>query len=268
MFDPVLIEVGNAGPMTGAGNNTYLLAAPNGGAGLIDAGVGTIRHLDAIGTHLGRLGARLRSVLITHGHADHASGAPAIRRAFEPDRFAKYPSPSDDPKIPWVPLADGDACEAGDTTLIAIHTPGHAPDHVVFWHEPARTAFVGDLVIANRSVVIAWSRGGDVAAYLTSLERLLSLDPARLLPAHGNAIDDPARVLLAAIDHRLEREQQVLSGLAAGRETVPAIADSIYHGVDTALLPLARESVRAHLEKLKNDGRAIAAGDRWHRVGV
>ena len=90
-----------------------------------------------------------------------------------------------------------------------------------------------------------------------------ALAPARLLPAHGAIIDDPQTVLSAYIAHRLEREQQVVDALHAGASTVQAIAESIYHGLAPALLPAARENVRAHLEKLKREGRVLESGGQW-----
>jgi endoribonuclease LACTB2 len=107
------------------------------------------------------------------------------------------------------------------------------------------------------------SGGGDLSAYLESLERLRQLRPARLMPAHGAEIDDPDTVLRDYLAHRLMREQQVLSALEAGRQSVPAIAESIYHGLDPALLPAAQENVRAHLEKLRREGRAFEDDGRW-----
>jgi len=107
------------------------------------------------------------------------------------------------------------------------------------------------------------SRGGNLAQYLASLRRLEALNPARLLSAHGPPIDDPRQVLAAYIAHRLDREQQVIAALAAGHSTVQAIAESIYDGLSPALMPAARENVRAHLEKLQNEGRASRADDKW-----
>ena len=107
------------------------------------------------------------------------------------------------------------------------------------------------------------SRGGNLAQYLASLERLLSLDPRRLLPAHGPAIDDPPVVISGYISHRLFRERQVESALRAGRATVEAIAQSIYDGLSPALMPAAQENVRAHLEKLRSQGRASETDGRW-----
>ena len=193
MFNPILLEAHNPSPMTGRGNNTYLIAGRDGTATLIDAGVGDTRHLAEIDRRLAAHDARLARVLVTHGHADHASGAPALAAAHPDATFAKYPWPEEDARydVEWQSLADGQILASGDESLAALHTPGHSPDHVAFWHEPSRTAFTGDLVVAGSSVMIHWSRGGDLGQYLASLERLLALEPRRLLPAHGPAIDDP-----------------------------------------------------------------------------
>ena len=152
----------------------------------------------------------------------------------------------------------------GDDVLTALHTPGHSPDHLAFWIERTRTIFTGDLVIPGRSVMIHASAGGNLTQYVASLERLLALDALVLLPAHGPRIDAPAEVLNGHLEHRRMRERQVLDALRAGRATVETIAESIYDGLEPALLPAARENVRAHLEKLKTDGVAVADDSgRW-----
>jgi glyoxylase-like metal-dependent hydrolase (beta-lactamase superfamily II) len=266
LFSPILLSAHNPGPMTGAGNNTYLLIAADGAALLIDAGVGEPRHLAQLGEAVDGADARLRDVLVTHGHADHASGAPAIAAAHSGAAFAKHPWPGQDElfAVDWHALADGERVQIGSDVLTALHTPGHSPDHLAFWHEASGTIFTGDLVVFGSSVMIHTSKGGDLSQYMDSLERLRALTPRVLLPAHGPRVDNPDALLSGYLEHRRLRERQVIAALEAGHATVEAVAESIYQGLDSVLMAAAYENVRAHLGKLKHDGVAFDEGDgRW-----
>jgi glyoxylase-like metal-dependent hydrolase (beta-lactamase superfamily II) len=192
-------------------------------------------------------------------------GAPAIRARWPGTIFAKHPWPDRDEKyaLEWRALADGDAIPAGDDTLQAVHTPGHAPDHLSFWHAGSRTLFSGDLVTRGTTVVILASHGGSLSQYLASLKRVLAMSPARLLPAHGSAIDEPAAIIKSYLAHRHMREEQVVAALGDGLKTVNALVDRIYVGLAEPLVPMARESVLAHLNKLEDEGRAAQQDGEW-----
>ena len=250
--------------MTGAGNWTWLI--PGRVSTLIDAGTGELEHLAAVDAAL--RGSALAQVLVTHAHTDHASGAPAIATRFAGARFRKMPWPERDSRwpVPYEPLADGQEIAAGDTILTAVHTPGHAPDHLSFWHSATRTLFCGDLAVKGTTVWIPANLQGDLVAYLASLERVLALEPERLLPAHGPVIDDPQKLLRGYIEHRREREHQILDALSQGDDTADQIVTRVYRGLKTELLPMAREGVVAHLVKLEREGRARRNGDLWQSV--
>jgi glyoxylase-like metal-dependent hydrolase (beta-lactamase superfamily II) len=265
MFHPITLDAHNPNRMTGSGNHTYLLVGGDRSALLIDAGIGDARHLEALAQALVARGARLRDVIVTHGHPDHASGAAAIARAHPQARFFKHPWPGVDDSygVQWQPIRDGDEFSLGDASLTALLTPGHSPDHVVFWHRQSRTVFSGDLVVQGSSVMIHASKGGDLIAYLRSLERLLELGPGRLLPAHGPDVDDPRSLLRGYLEHRRAREAQVVAALREGRDEVSSIVESIYDGLSPELVGAASETVLAHLEKLRREGQALERAGRW-----
>lgn len=262
-MNPVFLHAANPGPMTGDGNWTYLIGARH--PVLIDAGVGTPSHLDAIDAQSAGGPAM---VIVTHGHRDHVSGAPAIHERWPAARFAKYPWAERDPAVPWSALHDGQIVPTDEGDLQVLHTPGHSPDHVTLWHAASRTMFTGDLLVLGSTVVIPASHGGSLAQYLSSLERLRALKPARALPAHGVVIDDPLALIDRYVRHRAEREAQILAALSEGFDTVERIAARIYPAVGPALLPMARESVLAHLQKLEHEGRAQRANLQWSSTGL
>ena len=180
-------------------------------------------------------------------------------------RFLKMPWPDRDARWPvrWEAVSDGQLVAVGDTVLEAVHTPGHSPDHLCFWHQASRALFCGDLAWFGTTVVIPPSEGGSLAAYLASLDRVLALAPARMLPAHGPVIDDPVALLRAYVAHRQAREQQIVGALRAGADDPAAIVAAVYPLLSLPLVPVARETVLAHLLKLEVENRVSRRGDRW-----
>jgi glyoxylase-like metal-dependent hydrolase (beta-lactamase superfamily II) len=164
-------------------------------------------------------------------------------------------------------LVDGESIEAGDTRLQVLHTPGHSPDHCCFGLERTSEIFCGDLVRLGGTVVIPASNGGNLSAYLASLDRVRSLGPARLLPAHGPIIDTPDALIDEYIRHRLERDAQIVEAVAAGRRTPSEIVREVYRGLPEGLVRAAEDTVLAHLIKLGGEGRLIEDGDGWRQPG-
>lgn len=255
---PVFLHAANPGPFTGDGNWTYLVPGPR--PLLIDAGVGERSHLEAIAAAAPQ---GLADLLVTHAHSDHINGAPAIHERWPAARLSKHPWPVRDKDLPFARLDDGAIVPTAEGDLVVVHTPGHAPDHLCLWHEASRTLFAGDMLQHGTTIFIPASHEGSLVDYLRSLERMRALKPARAFPAHGPVIDDPLALIDYYIEHRAQREEQVLAALDAGLTTIEEMTARIYPSLATALVPMARESVLAHLVKLEGEGRAARNGAQW-----
>ena len=257
------IQAGNPGLLTGDGNWTYLFTgrAPT----IIDAGVGRAAHVDAIAGVLDPVGQRLQQIVVTHDHSDHSSGTTALLARWPEARCLKFPSHSNAAKpqaTVWMSLNDGESFEAGDERLIVVHTPGHAADHICLWHEPSRTLFGGDLLVAGSTVVVPGSRGGDLREYLASLDRVAALAPAVVLPAHGEVISEPAALIASYVAHRAIRERQMVEAIRSGADSVAAIVERVYSDLTPERQSIAAETVRAHLAKLRDEGRIVESEGR------
>ena len=235
---PILIPAGNPSEWTGpTGNNTWLLRGRE--CALVDAGVGHQDHVDAVARALD--GAPLVRVFITHWHPDHVKGLPALR-----DRWSNL----------VVVDAAGEPVRAGDGRLEILATPGHAPDHLCFFDRESGDLYCGDLARKGGTIVIPARKGGDLRAYLASLKLVRELGPRRLLPGHGPIVDDPAALIDEYIAHRQQREQQILQAILEGARTVDDIVRRVYPALPASLSDAAADSVRAHLAKLRDEGRA------------
>jgi glyoxylase-like metal-dependent hydrolase (beta-lactamase superfamily II) len=212
------------------------------------------------------LGGRLALVLITHAHRDHFGGIAAVQRMYPGAVVRKFPGKEELRTLE--PIRDGERIQCDGVTLVALHTPGHATDHLCFSWAEARVLFSGDLILGEGTPVIP-RVGGNLAEYLASLERLKSLDMRRIYPGHGPPIDDPQAKIAEYIEHRRMRERQVLDALRAGEQVIPAMVARIYADVPTALHRLAEESVWNHLVKLEAQGRVRRtreAGQAWYEL--
>ena len=237
----------NPGMMTGPGTNTYLVGIDE--IAVIDPGPDDADHLEAIA---GCGGDRIRWILCTHTHPDHAPGAAALRERTGA-QIAAWGN-RDGLKV-GRRLRQGDQIEATEFRLTAHHTPGHASNHLCYYLEEERMLFSGDHVMQGSTVVIK-PPDGDMTAYLASLEKVKALRLKSIAPGHGHLIEDPKPLLQWYIDHRLEREAMVYDALAArGTAKIPVLVEDIYTDVDPKLYPVAKHSVHAHLLKLAAEGR-------------
>jgi glyoxylase-like metal-dependent hydrolase (beta-lactamase superfamily II) len=244
----------NPGLMTGPGTNTYLVGIDE--VAVIDPGPADDSHVNAI------VGAsmrdRVRWVLLTHTHPDHWPAAARIREQTGAviAAFGKSPkADAFDMKLDLV-LGDGSTIDGTEFRLEALHTPGHAPNHLCFFLEEERVLFTGDHVLNGTTTVVNPQRGGDMIDYLASLERLRKIKRlARIAPGHGDVIEDPKAWLDEYVAHRKMRERQIVKILKQGSARIPEIVDQLYTDTPEGLIEMAQRQVHAHLLKLKVEGK-------------
>lgn len=241
--------------MTLDGTNTWVLAAPGSREAIVvDPGPDDAGHLRSVREVVGRAGARVTQILLTHGHLDHSAGARGL------SDLTGAPVRALDPA--WVlggeGLRDGDLVAAGGVRVEVVAVPGHSSDSLAFvLVEEALGAvpsvLTGDTVLGRGTSVIAWPDGrlGEYLASLRRLRRLASTRPlGRVLPGHGPVLDDAGRVIEAYERHREARLEQVRTALAEGATTVVDVVRQVYAELDPSLWPAAERTVRAQLDYL------------------
>ncbi len=268
----VVVALGqNPGIFTGPGTNTYLV-----GTGreriLVDTGQGVPAYLPVLERALARADCRIQEIALTHGHPDHLGGVADLVARFGPLRVSKRPHAGFDAAcpVPIEPIDDGSRLRSEGATLRAVHTPGHAEDHLCFVLEEEHSLFSGDNVLGVGTTVIP-AEGGDLGDYMRSLARLQQEAPRAIYPAHGPKIGNGVAKLQEYIDHRNAREREILEALRGGLETIPEIVARVYVAYPPALHAPARHSVCSHLRKLEREGRVRRDGDvpldaRWKPV--
>lgn len=234
-----LVRADNPGPLTLDGTNTWVLRAPGAAAAIVvDPGPLDESHLAAVAAH-GPIG----TILLTHGHPDHADGLARLAEITGAD-VRRSLGPAE--------------LHEGGLRIRAVATPGHTSDSVCF-HASADDASViltGDTILGRGTTIVAHP-DGSLGDYLTSLERLAELPAIPVLPGHGPALADCGTAARFYLDHRLQRLAQVRSAVAAGARTPAQIVAVVYADVDRTLWPAAEWTVRAQLAYLE-----LPAGER------
>jgi glyoxylase-like metal-dependent hydrolase (beta-lactamase superfamily II) len=251
--------------MTGPGTNTYIVGRER--FAVIDPGPADARHIERI---VAATRGAVDCVLVTHTHGDHSPAAKELAAATGA-RLCGRPPPGDGRQDltfdPQCVVEDGDAIELDAGVLRALHTPGHASNHVCYLLEGTGLLFTGDHLMQGSTVVIA-PPDGNMKQYLDSLARLQREPVTRLAPGHGLTIEDAPAEIKRIVAHRLQREAKIMAKLTAfGPATLDALVPLVYDDVDSRLHPIAKASLLAHLQKLEIDARAnVAADGTWSRV--
>ena len=265
----IRVSADNGSLMTGPGTNTYLLGGGTRNEwAVIDPGPLDEAHVEAI---LAAAPGTIRWIFATHTHNDHSPASASLKArtgALVHGRVADHKEWQDASFAPDVHLRGGERFElagpeGATTTLRAIHTPGHASNHLCYLLEEEKLLFTGDHVMQLSTVVIN-PPDGDMAAYIASLRELTELDLDWLAPGHGFLMVQPTLAMEAIVAHRLKREAKVVNALRAlGPADAETLLAHVYDDVKPQLLAMAMRSLRAHLFKLRDDGAAHEATGRW-----
>lgn len=227
-MDFLLIRADNPGPLTLEGTNTYVASGT-----VVDPGPDDEQHLQRI-----LAAGPVERIALTHRHPDHSAGA---------ERLSKL---SGAPVLTFgAGLSDGDRVGGRIDGLVAVHTPGHAPDHLCFWDPAGRVLLSGDLIAGRGSIMVAPPEG-NLEAYVTSLKRVQALAPARILPGHGPEVADAAAKIEEYVAHREEREARVVAALQSGASSMEEVVALAYDDVPPRMRRYAELAARAHLQKL------------------
>lgn len=256
----------NPGPFTFHGTGTYIVG--HGQVAVIDPGPDIPEHIEAILAALH--GETISHICITHTHRDHSPGAALLQQATGAPTFAFGPHPRHDEGLqveeggdmafhPDHILQDGDEIAGSNWTLAALHTPGHLSNHLCFAFEQEKALFSGDHVMGWSTSIVSPPEG-DMAAYFASLKKLLPRDDHLYYPTHGAPIANPQNFVRLFIDHREDREKQILNTLKNGPQTIPQLVAKLYAETPKQLHAAAARSVLAHLIHMQGKGKVIAEG--------
>ena len=259
------ITADNSSVFTGPGKNTYLVGKEE--ITVIDPGPAMPEHIENIAK---ACGDDIKQILVTHTHPDHSPGAKLLhQRTAAPvmGMYALHKQTQDKTFKANKVLEDGDEIREIEYTLKAIHTPGHASNHLCYLLEEEKMIFTGDHIMEGSTVVIG-PPDGNMKQYIESLEKLKQFDISMIAPGHGNLMKDPKSVVDWIVSHRMFREKKVVDALTEfSKANLDQLVEKVYDDVDERLHGIARASLLAHLNKLIEEDKAVSKGEEFHWKG-
>lgn len=262
----------NASPYTSSGTQTHVVGIHD--LAVIDPGPDDAAHIAALRDVIA--GRPVTAIVITHHHRDHspgsrplaaATGAPIVgpRAHHVTSDAPRLDAAFDADYAPDRVLVDGDAVTGEGWTLQAIATPGHTSNHLAYAMPETGALFSGDHVMGWATSVVS-PPDGDMGDYMASLDKLLGRDDRVYYPGHGEAVDNPRRLVRSMLGHRKQREGQILRLLRAAPLPIAAMTARMYVGLDPRLVGAAERSVLAHLYDLRRRGLVEEREGIWQTV--
>ncbi|HLJ52540.1 MAG TPA: MBL fold metallo-hydrolase [Rhizomicrobium sp.] len=265
------VVANNPGPFTFKGTGVHIVGDKH--VAVIDPGPNIPEHIEALQRALA--GKRVTHILVTHCHSDHSPAAKPLKQwsgaktyAFGPhgsgrDEFeAKVEAGGDLDFVPDVRVKDGELIRGDGFTFECVHTPGHTSNHMCFALKEEQALFTGDHIMGWSTTVVT-PPDGNMTEYMASVKKLQARADKTLYPTHGAPVGEPKPFLAAYLEHRYEREAQILAAIKDGLDTIPAMVARMYANVDKGLHAAAARSVLAHLIKLEDEGRVAHEGQRY-----
>ena len=259
------ITAPNPGVFTGGGTNAYLIGKND--LTLVDPGPANEEHIDNI---IKIADGKIKRILVTHTHKDHSPAALPISRILNIPMYGRLVDGDslweDETFIPDIVMTDGDTIETSEYSIEAIHTPGHASNHLCFLIPEINCLLTGDHIMDGSTVVIA-PPDGDMTKYISSLEKLFNYKIDTFAPGHGSYMIEPEKTIQAIIRHRLTREGKVFRRLEeAGSSDLDQLVKLVYDDVSEMLYPIAKFSLQAHLIKLIKEKKVTLVADKYKTI--
>ncbi|HEX8420114.1 MAG TPA: MBL fold metallo-hydrolase [Sphingomonas sp.] len=270
-LEPLVLRVlaPNPSPYTGSGTQTHIVGTRD--LAVIDPGPDDAAHIAALMSAID--GRPITAILITHHHRDHSPAAPALQAItgapivgaapFDSSDAGPRADDSFDPTYaPDRVLPEGETVGGEGWTLEVLATPGHTSNHLAFALRETSALFSGDHVMGWSTTVVS-PPDGDMTAYMASLAKLIPRNDRIYYPGHGDAVENPQRLVRGLLGHRKQREGQILRLIREAPRDIPAMIARMYVGLDARLVPAAERSVLAHLYDLRGRGLVVEEGARW-----
>ena len=258
VYSTHIVEDSNTfGAMHPGGTQIYFVGDPSEDMVMIDSGEPYRSWTKQILDYHAELGRpRISGILITHSHGDHIGGLDRLQEVMDcpvrchPKLEARLVQRLGSGSV--VKLRSREQIPVGGGISIrALFTPGHEDDHVSYFLRADRVLFSGDTILGHSSATVR-----NLKQYMPTLELMARQRPDIICPGHGPVIRNGTQRVQWYIEHRQQREEQVLAALASGAQTVDDLVREIYpKNLRRNLREAAARNVRTHLAKLKEEKR-------------